>query len=72
MESSFTPVLYLVAMVVAALLSVPVWLPLVFVGYAMGRRKFSLSLVFLLVTLEAASLGLVLWWFREGVTIPVY
>ena len=45
--------------------SSPIWVPLVALAYAIGRKKFSLLFLFAVLTAEAISLGAVgflLWW----------
>lgn len=40
---------------------IPVWLPLVFVAYAVIRRQFSLQALLVFTSLEAAALALSKW-----------
>ena len=45
--------------------SLPYWVPVVFLAYAIGRKKFGLRLLFLLLTVEAVSIMVAywsLWW----------
>jgi hypothetical protein len=42
------------------LLTSPLWLPLVFVAYAIGRRRFGILLLLVLVTVEAISISAIL------------
>ena len=41
--------------------TLPYWLPVVWVAYFLGRRKFSLLALFLLITFEAVAIWLSLW-----------
>jgi len=43
----------------AFILSAPLWVPLVALAYAIGRKRFSLLFLFALITAEAISLGLI-------------
>ena len=43
--------------VLALLMMSPLWLPLAFAGYAMGRRGFSNWLIFAMIVGEALSIG---------------
>jgi hypothetical protein len=36
----------------------PIWIPIVFAAYAIGRRRFGLGVLMALMTAEALSLGL--------------
>ena len=45
-------------------LSSPLWLPAVFVAYAIGRKRFSMKALMLAVTIEGLSIGLALCVFR--------
>ena len=36
--------------------SLPFWVPVVFLAYAIGRKKFGLWLLFILLTIEAVSI----------------
>jgi hypothetical protein len=42
------------------LLISPLWLPLVFVAYTIGRRRFGILLLLVLVTVEAISISAIL------------
>ena len=44
-----------------AVLSGVVWLPVVFIAYAVGRRQVSLRLLLIAITCEAILLGLSVW-----------
>ena len=48
--------IFVTTIFVCSLVSVPVWLPLVFAAFAFGRRQYNVRLLFLLLTIEAASL----------------
>ena len=54
-------------------LSVPLWLPIVFVAFAVGRKRFSLKLLMVLITAEGFALACLTWLARSGnLLIPVY
>ena len=38
-------------------LALPFWIPLIFLSYFLGRKQFSLKLLFILVTAESIALG---------------
>ena len=38
--------------------SSPIWVPIVFAAYVAGHRKYSLSTLFVFLTLEAVSFGI--------------
>ena len=41
--------------------SPPYWVPVVFLAYAIGRKKFGLRFLFLLLTVEAVSIVFAYW-----------
>ena len=41
--------------------SAPLWVPLVFVAFAIGRKRFGLGQLFALVTVEAVSTFAAVW-----------
>ena len=57
---------HLVTLTLATVVSLPVWVPLVFLAYAIGRKTYSLRLLFVLVTVEAICIGFVLWALNVG------
>ena len=57
-----------------ASLFTPLWLPVVFAAFAIGRRRFSLRALLVFVTLESVSIGAV-WWALQSDSlwvVPVY
>lgn len=48
--------IFVTTLFVCSLVSMPIWLPLVFAAFAFGRRQYSVRLLLLLLTIEAASL----------------
>jgi hypothetical protein len=56
-------------------LSIPLWLPIAFVAFAVGRRRFGLRLLMVLITVEGFALACLTWLARSGnmlIPIPVY
>jgi hypothetical protein len=53
------------------LLALPIWIPLIFLSYFLGRKQFSLRFLFLLITLEAISFGCVLLSISEAYSLPL-
>jgi hypothetical protein len=54
-----------------AAVSSPLWVPLVAIAYAAGRRKFSLLFLFVAITAEACALGILMFFaylFAHAVT----
>ena len=45
-----------------AVIQSPFWLPLVFLGYAIGRRAMTVRLLIVFIVAEAIGLGLMLYW----------
>ena len=43
------------------ILASPAWIPLVFAGYSIGRRRFGLIALILLITMECAAIPLSVW-----------
>lgn len=52
---------HFVTLALATVVSLPVWVQLVFLAYAVGRKKYNLRLIFVLVTVEAICIAFVLW-----------
>lgn len=51
------------ALLITLVYSSPIWIPLVFLAYAVGRRRVGLLFFFALITAEAISLAIyVLIW----------
>ena len=62
-----------VPLLLAAGISLPVWLPMVFGSYAIGRRRFSLRLLLILIAMESVALAIVVWLLRSGgLFVPIY
>ena len=58
---------------ISLVLSAPVWIPVVFAAYAIGRKQYGLKLLFALVTVEAIALAAASWlilWLSATFTIP--
>jgi hypothetical protein len=51
-------------LIISMVFGSPVWLPIVFAAYAIGRRQFSLLVLFLLLTAEAVSITAMVWLMR--------
>lgn len=45
------------ALIQLAVLSAPFWIPIVFAAFWIGRKQFSIGQLFILITVEAISLG---------------
>jgi hypothetical protein len=58
----------LVMIVFAFVLATPLWLPIAFGAYAVGRRRFTLWTLLVFVSLESASFGTVAWAWRRGLS----
>jgi hypothetical protein len=48
--------------------SAPLWVPLVFLAFAVGRRRFSMWLLFALLTAEAVSTAAAIWAYHVMMT----
>ena len=55
----------LLVLIYSFLLSVPLWLPIVFLAFALGRKKFVMWFLLLLLTAEGLGFGFSFWflWF---------
>ena len=43
----------------------PIWVPLVFIAYVMGRRKFSVPVILSFAAVEATAIGAVIWLYHH-------
>lgn len=57
--------MFIVLWIAALLISSPLWIPLLFVAYAVGRRQFSLKLLLGLITAEAFALAAMMAGLRQ-------
>ena len=53
---------YIHLTLVAILIGSPYWVPVCFLCYAFGKRKFSLQSLFVATAVEAIVLAHYLWW----------
>jgi hypothetical protein len=50
--------MFIVLLLFALLESAPLWIPIAFVAYAVGRRQFSISWLFVFIAAEALGLAI--------------
>jgi hypothetical protein len=55
------------ALLLLLAISSPLWIPIAFAAYAVGRRRFNLKLLFAFLTVEAIALAVFVTMVRDAV-----